>query len=119
MALKASRVCVQKLHKTGGNRDSGLGGYTQVSCALGPRAKQRLHVNLSQIYLQVSEYFLGKQGGSCDLLWGKDIGGRGFRNDHWHESFGKICPHPPELRSSRPKNTLGGNTVVPISKEAV
>ena len=39
-----------------------LEGAHKVSCALGPRAKQGLHKNLGQTYLQVLEDLLGRQG---------------------------------------------------------
>ena len=82
LALKASRACAQELRRTGGNRDSILGGCTQGF--MGPMAKQILHMNLGQIYLRV------KTGGCCGLLWGKDIGGRGPRHIHWHELHRKL-----------------------------
>ena len=39
-----------------------LKGAHRVSCALDPRAKQRIHKNLGQTYLQILEDLLGKQG---------------------------------------------------------
>ena len=39
-----------------------LKGTQRLSCALGPRAKQRCHNNLGQAYLWFLEDLLGKQG---------------------------------------------------------
>ena len=39
-----------------------LEGAHRIQCALGPRAKQRLHKNLGQTYLWVLEGLLVKQG---------------------------------------------------------
>ena len=64
----------QKLYRPGGNRDSTLGGHTQVF-----RTKQWLHKYLSQAYLWVLEGFLGRKGLAVTLCGGKDTGGRGPR----------------------------------------
>ena len=60
-----------------------LKGTHRISCALGPRAKQRLHRNLAQISLQFLEELLGKRG-DCSLLWEKPIGGKVLGNNHQH-----------------------------------
>ena len=60
-----------------------LKGPHRVLCALGPRAKQRLHRNLGQTCLLFLEDPMEKQGVSGSL-WGKDIGGKGLRNHHQH-----------------------------------
>ena len=39
-----------------------LEGVHKASCALGSRAKQGVHKNLGQTYLQVLEGLLGRQG---------------------------------------------------------
>ena len=45
LAFKASRAWEQELHRTGGNRDSTLGGH-KVSHTLGPSTKQWFHRSL-------------------------------------------------------------------------
>ena len=39
-------------NRTGGNSESSLGAYTQVSCALGPSAEQRLHKKGTIFYVR-------------------------------------------------------------------
>ena len=41
LSLKVSGVWLQELHRTGGNRNSTLGGHTQMLLAPGPRDKKR------------------------------------------------------------------------------
>ena len=53
---------MKELHGTGENGDAILERNTQLSCALGPREKQRLHRNLGQTCLQFLEDLLRKQG---------------------------------------------------------
>ena len=122
LEMKASGACTQELHGTWGNRYLILKRQHRFSCALGPRAKQKLHGNLGQTYLQFLEGLLGKQGvtvahcgGTLEAKVSRIIisicsskGG----------NFGNIWPHPSALRSPRPNNKLGGNTSPPISKQA-
>ena len=98
-----------------------LKGTQRLSCALGPRAKQRCHNNLGQAYLWFLEDLLGKQGGDCGSLWGKHIGIRGLGYNYQHEcpqkkNPGKIWPHP---SGPRPNKKEGGNTAIPFSKLAL
>ena len=58
-----------------------LKGTHRLPCAVGPRAKQRLHRNLGQTCLQFLEDLLGKRGYGGPL-WGKDFGSKGLRNNH-------------------------------------
>ena len=120
MALKASGAFVQELHETGRNGDPILERGTQAF-----RAKQRLHRNLGQTWLQFLEDLLGKQGVTVayGLLWGKALEAEVLgiiisvcpsRGGH----FGKIPPHPSGLRSPRPNNNLGRITTPPMSKQS-
>ena len=54
-----------------------LKGTYRLLCALGPRAKQRL-------CKQILEDLLGKQVMTVAQCGGKDIGGKGLRNNHQH-----------------------------------
>ena len=100
-----------------------LDGSHRIPCALGPRAKQRLHKTLGQIYLWVFEDLLGKQGAAVahcggsmseaeasEIIIGVNSPGGGH--------FGKIWPHSSGLRSPRPNNKQVGNTAPPLSRQA-
>ena len=98
-------------------------GAHRISCALGPREKQRLNKNLDQSYLQIWEDLLGKEGATVTHcreravetnFLGIIISVNTPRGCH----FGKILPHPSGLTGPRPNNKPGGNTAPPISKEA-
>ena len=65
----------------GGNGTPLLKGEYKISCALGPRAKQRLHRNLGQTWLQVLENLLGKWSHWLTL-------GEG----HWRQSSREYSP---------------------------
>ena len=76
----------------------------RLSCALGPRAKQSLHRNLGQIWLQFLEDLLGKQGVIVARCRGRTLEAKvsgiiisvcSSRGGH----FGKIWPYPSGLRS--------------------
>ena len=58
----------------------------RLSCALGPRAKQKLHRNLGQTRMVLGES-PGKTGGDRDSMWGNDSGGKGLWNNHQHVFF--------------------------------
>ena len=121
--LKTSRACTQDLHRTGRKRDSILGMYG-ISCALGPRAKKRLHKNLDQTYLQILKDLWGKQVAAVAHCGGRtlevEVSGIFIgMNSPGGGHFGKIWSHPSGLRSPRPNNIKGGNAVPPISKQAV
>ena len=100
-----------------------LKGSHRISCALGPRVKERLHRNLGQTWLQVRGS-PGQTRGDCGSLWGKDSGGKVLGNNHqykhlWTGHFGKIWPHSSVLRGPGQTITQVGNTTPPISKQAV
>ena len=59
-------------------------GAHRLSYALDPREKQSLQRNLDWTRFQFLEDLLGKQGGDCGSLWGKDIGCKALRNMHQH-----------------------------------
>ena len=99
-----------------------LKGAHRLSCALGPRAKKKLHRNLSQTRLQLLEDLQGKQemarcGGRTleAKVSGIIINVGASRGEH----CGKIWPQPSVLKSPRPNNNPGGITAPPISKWAV
>ena len=50
-----------------------LKGTHRLSCALGPRVKQRLHRNLGQTCLQFLENLLGKQGVTVGCCGGREL----------------------------------------------
>ena len=60
---KASGIWLQDFNRTGGNRDSTLGGCTQSSSASGPSGKEQWsHRRLNQTYLLVLEGLLQRRG---------------------------------------------------------
>ena len=73
-----------------------LRGIHRISCALGPREKQRLHKKLGQTYLQILEDLLGKQGVTCGkrTLEARVLGIITSVNSLGGGHFGKIWPHP-------------------------
>ena len=81
LALQSSGAHAQELHRMGGNGTPLLKGEYKISCALGPRAKQRLHRNLGQTWLQVLENLLGKWSHWLTL-------GEG----HWRQSSREYSP---------------------------
>ena len=99
-------------------------GTHRLWCARGPRAKQRLHSNLSQTCLWFLEDLLGKQG----WLWLVVVRGRTLEakvsgmiismNSPAGSCFGRIWTHPLGLRSHRQNNTPGGKSDLSISKQA-
>ena len=98
LALRASWVVLRNLMGLRKTETLLLTDTHRLSCAQGPRAKQRLHRNLGQTCLQLLEDLLGKQGGDCGSLCGKDIGGKSLRNNHqceflWGGHFGNKS-HP-------------------------
>ena len=100
-----------------------LKGAHRLSCVLGPRAKQRLHRNLSQIWMQFLEDLLGKQGvtvAHCEgrMLEAKVLGVIISVCSSRGGQVGKIWPHPAGLRSLRPNNNQGGKAAPPTSKQA-
>ena len=60
MALKASKDCVQELHRDWGKQIPLLKGLHRFSWVQGTREGQRLQKNLGQIYLWILEDLLGK-----------------------------------------------------------
>ena len=78
---KASGIWLQDFDRTGGNRDSTLGGHTQSSvCIRTQGKKQWRHRRLNQTYLLVLEGLLQRQGG-CVSLWGQG---------HWQQKFWEV-----------------------------
>ena len=100
-----------------------LEGAHRIQCALGPRAKQRLHKNLGQTYLWVLEGLLGKQGSAVPHSGGMTLDAEIPGNNHCHElpwklPFWKNTVPKSEVRSLRSNNKQGGNTAPSTSKQA-
>lgn len=102
-------------------------GTNRISCALGPRAKQRLHRNLGQTCLWFLEDLLGKQGvtvAHCGVrileanVSGIIISVNSSRGGHFDEKKKKNWPQSSGLRSTRTNNKTGGNTTPAFSKQA-
>ena len=78
--LTASGIWLQDCDRTGGNRDSTLGGHTQSSVHVRTRGgagkEQWPHRRLNQTYLLVLEGLLRRQGLAVAHWWDKDIGSR-------------------------------------------
>ena len=75
--LKASGIWLQDFNGTGWNRDSTLGGHTQVVCTSGPRGKEQWpHRRLNQNYLLVLEGLLQRWGVAVAHHGDKDTGSR-------------------------------------------
>ena len=98
---------MQEIHGTGGNRDSILERHTQAFMCTGQGKAETPWESGSDLTAVLGGY-PGKTGGDCGLLWGKDIGSKGLRNNHQHELlWGAILeksPPPPAsgLRSPGP-----------------
>ena len=83
--LKASGIGLQDLDRTGGNRDSTLGGHTQSSVHTETQGKEQWpHRRLNQTYLLVLEGLLQRQDGGvcgCGSPWGQG---------HWQQKFWEV-----------------------------
>ena len=67
--LKASGIWLQDFDRTGGNRDSTLGGHTQSSVHTGTQGKEQWpHRRLNQTYLLVLGALLAEAGGGALCL---------------------------------------------------
>ena len=98
-------------------------GTHRLSCALGPRAKQRLHRKLGQTYLRLMEDLLRREGVTVTHYGRKDFGGKisgtiirvcFYRGDH----FGKNLSPPIRAEKPQAKQQTGRNTAPSISKQA-
>ena len=75
--LKPSRIWLQDIDRTGGNRDSTLGGHTQSSVHIRNKGKEQWpRRRLNQTYLLVSEGLLQRQGVTVAEHGDKDTGSR-------------------------------------------
>ena len=75
--LKASGIWLQDFDRTGGNRDSTLGGHTQSSVCLRTQGKEQWpHRRLNQTYLLVLESLLQRWGLAVSHRENKDTGSR-------------------------------------------
>ena len=113
LALKASGVCVQELHRTGGNRDPDFKRCTQIFTCTGFQGKAKSPSDSGPDLTAVLGGSPSKRGGECGLLWGKGIKSKALGNIQQCAfsgggHFGKIWPQLSELRSPRPNNNPGG-----------
>ena len=84
--LKASGICLQDFDRTGGNRDSTLGGHKQSSVHVGTQGKEQWpHRRLNQTYLLVLEGLLQKRVVAVSHCEDKDTGSRRLGSTPWHE----------------------------------
>ena len=75
--LKASGIWLEDFGRTGGNKDSTLGGHTQSSVHIGTQGKEQWpHRRLNQTYLLVLEGLLQRQGVAVAHREDKDTGSR-------------------------------------------
>ena len=75
--LKASAIWLQDFDRTGGNRDSTLGGQTQNSVCIGTQGKEQWpHRRLNQTYLLMLEGLLQRRGVALSHHEDKDTGSR-------------------------------------------
>ena len=75
LELGASGACAQELHRTGGNRDPILERCTWAFMCTGFQGKEETPKESGLDLTVVLGGSLGKTGGDCGSLWGKDIGG--------------------------------------------
>ena len=69
LTLKASAIWLQDFHRTGGNRDSSLGGHKKILHAPRPRGKEQWpHRRLNQSHLLVLEGLLWRCGSARAYL---------------------------------------------------
>ena len=129
LALKASGVWLQEFHRTGGKRNSTLGGHTQGLVHTSAQGKKQWpHRSLGQTYLLVLKSLLGRQG-----LWitagTKTLVAVVLGSTHWHESSWRLpfshqdlvppnSLQAPVLALLRPNNQQGSNTAPPIRRQA-
>ena len=123
MSSKSSCLWKQvelELHRNGGNRESTFEGCTQVFRALGPTAKQQLHWNLEQTYLQVLEDLLGQWRSTVAHSWSKKTSSRHPReySSEWGlPVIAILAPRHGSIQQSsvleclRPNNPQGGNNL--------
>ena len=79
--LKPSEIWLQDFDRTGGNRDSTLGGHTQSSVS-GPRGKEQWpHRILNQTYLLVLEGLLQRWRGAVAHRGDKNTSSRSSKKD--------------------------------------
>ena len=75
--LKTSEIWLQDFDRTGGNRDSTLGGHTQSSVCMRTQGKEQWpHRRLNQTYLLVLDGLLQSQGVALSHHENKDTGSR-------------------------------------------
>ena len=82
LALKASGVCVQELHGTGGNGDPILERCTQTFRCTGSQGKAEALLESGSDLTTVLGGSPGKTGSDCGSIWGKDTADKALGNIH-------------------------------------
>ena len=84
--LKASGIWLQDFGRTGGNRDSTLGGHTQSSVCVGTQGKEQWpHRRLNQTYLLVLEGLLQRQEAAVAHQGTRTLAAEVVGSTPWHE----------------------------------
>ena len=78
-----------------------LKGTHTLLCALGPRAKERLHSSMGQTYLVILVDLLGKQAASVAYCGAEVSGVIIIKSSPSGGNFEKIWPHQSGLKSPR------------------
>ena len=82
LALKASGAYALEFHRTRGKGDSTLEGNTQALRCTESQGKAETPKETGLDLLTDLGGYPGKTGGDYGSLWGKDIEGKGLRNNH-------------------------------------
>ena len=84
--LKASEIWFQDFDRTGGKRDSTLGGHTQSSVRIGTQGKEHWpHKTLNQTYLLVLEGLLQRRGWLWLTVRTRTLAAEVLGNTPWRE----------------------------------
>ena len=98
--LKASGIWLQDFSRTGGNRDSTLGGHTQSSVRIRTQGKEQWpNRRLNQTYLLVSEGLLQRWGTAVAHQGTRTLAAEVLGRTPWHE--------PSQSRPLAPPKSLG------------
>ena len=110
--LKPSGIWLQDSDRTGGKRDSTLGGHTQSSVHVGTQGKEQWsHRRLNQTYLLALEGLLQRSGGRLWLTVGtRTLAAEVLGSTHWCEP----SQSPP---LAPPKSRVGSSVGLPQAKQ--
>ena len=97
---KSSGIWLQDIDRTGGNRDSTLGGHTQSSVCIGNQGKEQWpHRRLNQTYLLVLEGLLQRRGWLWLTVGTRTLAAEVLGSTPWRE--------PSQSPPLAPKKSLG------------